>query len=108
MDDVDFLNGFRKVVWDYIENNGRDPEDSQEWSLLIGAMNDKVLVPNWFDKYHIAHLADMDVDEINEDQLEAIIDYFSGFLPDWMSREMEEIILDNREEIEEILREVVS
>ena len=106
MDNVDFLNGFRKVVWDYIESYGRDPDDSQEWSLLVGAMNDKVLIPNWFHKYHFTQFAGMDEDQINEDQWEAIIDHFNGFLPDWMSREMVETILDNSEEIEEILKEV--
>lgn len=28
-------------------------------------MNYKVLVPNWFDKYHFAHFADMDEERKN-------------------------------------------
>lgn len=105
--DYKFAGDFSSVVRDYIESNGRNPEDSREWTLLVGALNKKVLIPNWFSKYHFAHFADIDGDDISEDQWEAIIDLFNGFIFDWMSWEMADIIIDNREEIELILKEVV-
>lgn len=61
MDNVKFCN----MVRDFIKSEGEDPDDSQNWSELVGCFSDKVFIPNWFNRFHFIEM--MDREDITEE-----------------------------------------
>jgi hypothetical protein len=104
MEDYEKRNKFRSVIESFMDENDMDKNDSQNWAILMGAFASKVIIPNWFNKYHFIGFAGLNEEDISEDQWEEIVEMFNNRMPNWMSEEMSEWVSDTRDEWEKILK----